>query len=61
MRVMNAVKRAGWGFLVYSLGYAIGRSVGRDECAKVIAKHLPPDASVSRLLHPSGNRSSAWN
>jgi len=55
------MRRIAWGFFLYSVGYLIGRSVGRDECAKVVAKYLPPDASAAALFHPASRRSSAWN
>ena len=55
------MKRIGWGILIYMVGYSLGRMSGQDQCAKAVARLLPPDASVSRLIHPASRRSNAWN
>lgn len=59
------MKRLGWLVLGGLVGYVAGRVNGLTDCEHVVKPFLPPDTSVSRLLHPSARqtleRAGAWN
>lgn len=39
------------GLVLYLVGYAFGKDAGRNECAAVTKKLLPPDSVMKKASH----------